>query len=130
MCQVENTVNPTDGSGVLRLIDFERQIPDPDRNRAVLALKRGTLDLKLSLPIPPNVQTPHEQDELYFVVRGSGTLVVGEKRERFEAGDVLFVAAGVVHHYEDFSNELALWRVFYGAIGGEIPDSGKGEGGT
>jgi len=123
-------MNPTDQSGVLRLKDLERQIPDQDGNRAALALARGTLDLRLSLPLPPNVQTPHEQDELYFVVRGSGTLVHGTERDPFEAGDVLFVAAGVEHHYEDFSSELALWRVFYGAIGGEIPEPSERQGGT
>ena len=39
----------------------------------------------------------------------------------FAAGDLLFVAAGVEHHYADFSDDLALWRIFYGAAGGEIP---------
>jgi hypothetical protein len=33
----------------------------------------------------------------------------------------LFVAAGAEHHYEDFSDDLALWRIFYGRRGGEIP---------
>ena len=33
----------------------------------------------------------------------------------------LFLAAGVEHHYEDFSTDLALWRIFYGPRGGEIP---------
>ena len=37
------------------------------------------------------------------------------------SGDILFVAAGVEHHYEDFSEDLALWRIFYGRRGGEIP---------
>ena len=28
---------------------------------------------------------------------------------------------GVEHHYEDSSTDLALWRIFYGAEGGELP---------
>jgi mannose-6-phosphate isomerase-like protein (cupin superfamily) len=83
-------------------------------------LKRGTLDLKLSIPVPPNRQSPHNQDELYVVVRGHGVLVHDGKRDDFAAGDVLFVAAGVEHHYEEFSADLALWRIFYGAVGGEV----------
>jgi mannose-6-phosphate isomerase-like protein (cupin superfamily) len=86
----------------------------------VLVLKRGTLDVKLSVPVPPNVQKPHEQDEIYFVVHGNGVLVHGEARDAFSAGDLLFVAAGVEHHYENFSDDLALWRVFYGERGGEV----------
>ncbi len=32
---------------------------------------------------------------------------------------VLFVAAGVEHRFEDFGDDLLVWRVFYGPAGGE-----------
>ena len=111
----------TDRSGVIRLAEAQTAIPGPDGERAALVLKRGTLDVKLSLPLPPNRQSPHEQDEIYVVIRGRGVLVHGGKEDAFGAGDMLFVAAGVEHHYKDFSADLALWRVFYGPRGGEIP---------
>ena len=38
-----------------------------------------------------------------------------------ETGDLLFVAAGVEHRFEAFTEDFALWRVFYGAQGGEVP---------
>ena len=113
-------MNPTDRSGVIRLADVQSGIPGPAGERAVLALQRGTLDVKLSLPVPPNVQTPHAQDEIYAVIRGRGVLVHDGRRDRFESGDLLFVAAGIEHHYEDFSADLALWRIFYGPPGGEV----------
>jgi mannose-6-phosphate isomerase-like protein (cupin superfamily) len=109
-----------DQSGVVRLAEAEALIPGPTGAGAALALRRGTLDVTLSVPTPPNTQTPHEQDELYVVIRGRGVLVHGETRESFEAGDILFVAAGIPHHYDEFSGDLALWRVFYGPPGGEI----------
>jgi hypothetical protein len=31
----------------------------------------------------------------------------------------LDVPAGVEHHYEAFTDNLALWRIFYGPAGGE-----------
>ena len=114
-------MKPADYSGVVRFSDARKLIPTPAGERAVLALKRGTLDVKLSIPVPPNEQTPHTQDEIYAVVRGRGVLVHGDRRDSFEAGDLLFVAAGVPHHYEDFSADLALWRIFYGPPGGEVP---------
>ena len=114
-------MDATDRGGVIRLVEAEARIPDPAGKRAVLVLQRGTLDIALSLPIPPNHQTPHEQDELYVVIRGRGVLVQDDKRDRFDSGDILFVAAGAEHHYEDFSDDLALWRIFYGPGGGEIP---------
>jgi len=30
------------------------------------------------------------------------------------------VAAETEHRFEDFSEDLAVWRVFYGAWGGEV----------
>jgi mannose-6-phosphate isomerase-like protein (cupin superfamily) len=107
-------------SGVISLRDAEAMIPGPAGERATCVLKRGTLDIALSVPVAPNVQTPHEQDELYLVIRGRGVLVHGGERDPFGAGDVLFVAAGVEPRYEDFSGDLALWRIFYGRNGGEV----------
>jgi mannose-6-phosphate isomerase-like protein (cupin superfamily) len=106
---------------VIRFTDAQQSIPGPDGERSVLVLQRGTLDVKLSLPVPPNQQTPHGQDEIYAVIRGRGVLVHDGKREPFESGDLLFVAAGTEHHYEDFTEDLALWRIFYGRSGGEVP---------
>ena len=108
-------------SGVIRFTAAAARIPTRAGERSALVLHRGTLDVRLSLPLPPNLQTPHEQDELYAVVRGYGVLVHDGARTPFEAGDLLFVAAGVEHHYADFSPDLALWRIFYGVPGGEIP---------
>jgi mannose-6-phosphate isomerase-like protein (cupin superfamily) len=114
-------MDTTDRSGVIRLVEAESRIPGPAGERAALVLQRGTLDIKLAIPNPPNEQTPHEQDELYVVIRGRGVLVHDDKRNPFDSGDILFVAAGVEHCYEDFSDDLALWRIFYGRRGGEIP---------
>ncbi|WP_422061361.1 cupin domain-containing protein [Sphingopyxis sp.] len=112
-------MNDTMRSGVIRFSDHAEKVPTPEGERSVLALKRGTLDVRLSVPVPPNRQTPHEQDELYAVVRGGGVLIHDGERTPFSAGDLLFVAAGVEHHYADFSDDLALWRIFYGKAGGE-----------
>lgn len=114
-------MNAGDRSGVISFAQAQARIRNSDEH-AVLVLHRGTLDLKLSLPVPPNQQTPHAQDELYVVIRGRGVLVHNGARSPFESGDVLFVAAGCEHHYEDFSRDLALWRVFYGVQGGEVPE--------
>jgi len=33
----------------------------------------------------------------------------------------MFIAAGTEHHFEQFSDDLAVWVVFYGSEGGEVP---------
>lgn len=109
-----------DQSRVIRLAEAQRLAADRGE-RAVLVLQRGTLDVKLSAPARPNEQTPHSQDEVYIVVRGRGVLFHDGKRDRFEAGDFLFVAARIEHRFEDASDDLLVWRVFYGPPGGEVP---------
>ena len=64
-------------------------------------------------------QTPHTRDELYVVVAGSGIFVCAGERRAFAIGDALFAPAGSVHRFEDFSDDLAVWVMFYGPEGGE-----------
>jgi mannose-6-phosphate isomerase-like protein (cupin superfamily) len=113
-----------DRSGVVHLSEAEAAIPGPGGEHAVSVLQRGSVDVKLSLPVRPNQQSPHAQDELYIIVRGRGVLVHAGQRSAFDPGDVVFVAAGTEHHFEDFSADLAVWVVFYGPQGGEEPAGG------
>ena len=53
------------------------------------------------------------------MVQGKGQFLNGGVRHRFGPGDVLFVPAGVVHRFEEFSDDLAVWVFFYGPEGGE-----------
>jgi len=108
-------------SQVIHLADAQKRIPGPSGEHATTLLQRGTLDVALSIPVSPKRQTPHAQDEIYVIIRGRGVLLHDGKRDAFEAGDLLFVAAGIEHQFEDHSEDLAVWRVFYGPNGGESP---------
>jgi mannose-6-phosphate isomerase-like protein (cupin superfamily) len=110
-----------DRSCVIHLAEAQAGIPGPAGEHSVSLLQRGTLNVKLSLPVPPNQQTPHAQDEVYVVIRGRGVLLHDGERDPFESGDLLFVAAGTEHRFEDFTEDLTVWVVFYGPRGGEVP---------
>ena len=114
-------MSKADRGRVIRFGQAQARIPGPAGERGVSLMQRGTLDVALALPTPPNRQTPHAQDEIYVVIRGRGVLVHDGVRDPFESGDLLFVAAGAEHLFEDFSEDLAVWRVFYGPRGGEVP---------
>ena len=111
-------------SHVIHLAEAQAGIPGPAGEHAVSVLQRGTLKAMLSLgrfaPLP-RPTTPHDQDEVYVVVRGKGVLFHDGQRDRFEPGDLLFVAAGTEHRFEDFTEDLTVWVVFYGPRGGEVP---------
>jgi len=105
--------NP-DRSYLIHLADARARIPGPAGEHSVSVLQRGSLNLKLSLPVVPNQQTPHAQDEIYVIMQGRGVLFHDGKRDAFEPGDVMFIAAGTEHWFEDFTEDLTVWVVFYG----------------
>lgn len=71
--------------------------------------------VKLVFFAPKNTdyQTSHDEDEFYFIARGSGKLVISEETFESRAGDVFFVAAKMPHHFEEFSNDFATWAIFF-----------------
>ena len=83
--------------------------------------RHGTLSVELYAPRGVDPQTPHSRDELYVIARGAGEFLCAERRQRFAAGDLLFVPARVVHRFERFSDDFAAWVMFYGPEGGERP---------
>ncbi len=87
--------------------------------RSAAVFRHGSLLVKLFSPRGKDLQGPHRQDELYVVAKGTGWFVNGAERVRFAVNDVLFVPAGVTHRFEEFSDDLMVWVMFYGPDGGE-----------
>lgn len=115
-------------SGIWHADDLATMIsslPDGDEPY-VECCTRGTMSLGMYAPSGQDLQEPHDQDELYFVLSGSGTFVQGDRKSAFRAGDALFVAAGAGHRFEDFTDDFAAWVVFWGVEGGESDDTGSG----
>lgn len=104
---------------IVRHAAMAAKLPTPDGRHFAPAFEHGTLEVELYEPRGRDEQTPHRRDEVYVVARGSGWFVCGAARERFEAGDLLFAAAGEVHRFEDFTGDLSVWVLFYGPDGGE-----------
>jgi len=100
--------------------DWARQQLPGDQGEAYrLLFGHGSLEVEVYSPQDSDPQQPHSRDEVYVIISGSGWFVNGDERSRFQPGDLLFVPAGVVHRFEDFSADFATWVVFYGPEGGE-----------
>jgi mannose-6-phosphate isomerase-like protein (cupin superfamily) len=84
-----------------------------------VVLTHGTARIGVYAPRGSDPQQPHDQDEVYVVARGSGVFLNDNERREFGPGDMLFVPAGVTHRFESFTDDLAVWVVFYGPKGGE-----------
>jgi mannose-6-phosphate isomerase-like protein (cupin superfamily) len=59
-----------------------------------------------------DAQTPHGQDELYYVVRGKARMRAGAEDRPLDAGTVVFVAAHVEHRFYDIQQELMVLVLF------------------
>ena len=81
--------------------------------------KHGSLSLEIYQPKGSDLQKPHSRDEVYVVISGRGWFVNADIRRPFGPGELLFVPAGVVHRFEEFSEDFATWVIFYGPEGGE-----------
>lgn len=67
--------------------------------------------LRLS-PGEEDTQGPHDEDELYFVVEGSGRIDVGKEDRAISRGSIVFVPAHVPHHFYGNADELVVLYVF------------------
>jgi mannose-6-phosphate isomerase-like protein (cupin superfamily) len=105
----------------LTVADALARLPGPAGERYVELFRHGTLSVELYAPRGHDPQTPHTRDEVYLVVTGRGEFVNDGARQRFGPGDLLFVPAQVEHRFENFTDDLAVWVVFYGPEGGEVP---------
>ena len=81
--------------------------------------KHGTMLLEIFAPEGKDYQTSHDQDEIYFIIDGSGKFEIEGKLLEFSPGDVLFVPAGKQHRFLEPLMGVKTWAIFYGPKGGE-----------
>ncbi|HSC52597.1 MAG TPA: cupin domain-containing protein [Phnomibacter sp.] len=81
--------------------------------------EHGSLSVEIYKPSRVDFQQPHQRDEIYVVLAGSGIFHNNGQSSAFHAGDFLFVPAGQVHRFMDFTEDFCAWVFFYGPIGGE-----------
>jgi quercetin dioxygenase-like cupin family protein len=74
----------------------------PAMSGGVYVLAAGATDL----------QRPHHEDEMYYVIRGRARFQAGNEDKEVLAGSVLFVAAEVEHRFYDITEELAALVFF------------------
>jgi mannose-6-phosphate isomerase-like protein (cupin superfamily) len=59
----------------------------------------------------PDDQEPHDQDEIYVVLEGTGVLTVAGEEMKLQRGDAAFVAAGTEHRFSAYQR-LTLFVLF------------------
>jgi len=59
-------------------------------------------------------QSPHQRDEIYYVLQGEAVLEVEDDLLEVSAGSIAYVQAGAAHRFVDFSEDVAVLVIFSG----------------
>jgi mannose-6-phosphate isomerase-like protein (cupin superfamily) len=57
-------------------------------------------------------QSPHQEDEIYYVVRGEAKVRLGREERAISEGDVIFVEKMLEHRFFEIAEELVLLVIF------------------
>jgi quercetin dioxygenase-like cupin family protein len=87
------------GTAGKRYLEFLRV---PAMSAGIYVLPAGSAD----------PQSPHHEDEMYYVIRGKARMRVGSEDQIVNQGSVIFVAAGVPHSFYEIAEELTVLVFF------------------
>ncbi len=69
-------------------------------------------DLSMGLYILPaggvDPQSPHTEDEVYYVVSGKAQIKVADENRTVQAGSIVYVAKNVEHRFHSIEEELTV----------------------
>jgi hypothetical protein len=96
-------------------LDAARKLPwEPGRSAEVFV--DGKIEVRFTPQPKDGTPHTHDRDELYFVASGRGFYRCDGKVTPVSAGDLCFAAAGIVHGFEKFTQDFAIWIIFYGDV--------------
>lgn len=81
----------------------------PTMSSAVYRLPVGCKDM----------QSPHLEDEIYFVVEGKATLRIDDVDQQVRPGSILYVRANTQHSFFNIEEDLTV-LAFFGALPGML----------
>lgn len=82
--------------------DYLEFLKVPALNAGVYVLAAGTED----------PQSPHDEDEVYYVVSGRASFRVGEQTKPVRAGSIVYVRRDVPHKFVDIQETLTALVFF------------------
>ena len=73
-------------------------------------------DLSMGLYVLPaggtDPQSPHTEDEVYYVVSGRAEILVAEESRDVQAGSIVYVAKNVEHRFHTIEEDLTVLVFF------------------
>lgn len=99
-------------SDVFSAAELLARASDQHRYHEFLRLAAMSAGVYVLAPGASDKQSPHKEDEIYYVIRGKAKMRLGGKERNVRQGDVIFVEKNMEHRFFDIAEELALLVVF------------------
>ena len=89
--------------------DIRRRLAEAGGGYAIVHESAGLeLGVYVLVAPEPDRQQPHEDDEIYVVLEGRGTLEVEGEQHELHEGQAIFVAAGAEHRFVGYEQLSVL----------------------
>jgi len=87
-------------------VQYKEFLRVPSLSCGVYHLPKGSKDM----------QTPHDEDEVYFVLDGKARIQMGEEMKEVGSGDILYVKATEEHSFFEIEEDMTLLVFFAAAL--------------
>jgi mannose-6-phosphate isomerase-like protein (cupin superfamily) len=87
-------------------VQYKEFLRSPSLSCGVYHLPRGAKDM----------QTPHDEDEVYFVLDGKASMKLGDEMREVTSGDILYVKATEEHSFFEIEEDMTLLVFFAAAV--------------
>lgn len=87
-------------------VQYKEFLRVPSLSCGVYQLPKGAKDM----------QTPHDEDEVYFVMTGKARMQVAEELREVSAGDILYVKATEDHSFFEIEEDMTMLVFFASAL--------------
>ena len=83
-------------------VSYQEFLRVPAMSCGLYRLAKGSTDM----------QTPHDEDELYYVVEGKARLRIGDEERQVSPGSVMYVRATEEHSFFEIQEDMVLLVIF------------------
>jgi mannose-6-phosphate isomerase-like protein (cupin superfamily) len=87
-------------------VQYKEFLRVPSLSCGVYHLPRGAKDM----------QSPHDEDEVYFVLEGKASMQVADEIKEITSGDILYIKATEDHSFFEIEEDMTLLVFFASAI--------------
>lgn len=89
-----------------RSVEYKEFLRVPSLSCGIYQLPAGSEDM----------QSPHDEDEVYYVVAGKARMILGDEIKEVGPGTILYIKASESHSFFEIEEDMTLLVFFAAAI--------------